>query len=145
MNAKTPKPTKTPKAPRVLFVEPDATLARIWRPADAWEREVLTEALLPTLRRYADALAGLTADPPPGDVVYATREGLRHYLLHDLRRDRPFCAITPEMAAFAWHTRLSPLQRATLAEYAAIGVVVQHWRGQPVSAMDAQPALFAAS
>jgi len=103
-------------APR--YQEPLGALAKLWSPRSLDDQRYLDEALVPTLQGWARSLLGQRDEPTCEESIYATAEGLRHYLLHWQCADRPGHPITNAMSAYAWHRRLSAEERHALAYFA---------------------------
>lgn len=110
----------------VEFTPPLQLLGAGWEPENDLQRAMLQQALMPTLRLFAQWLRGRGGCPCDAEdwrdhVLYATPEGLRHYLLHGLRADRPGHPISAQMASYVWYQRLTQADREALAIFAAWG------------------------
>ena len=120
--------TTTKSKKPVTFFAPDEALGDHWHPSSKRERELLTEALLPTLKLWARWLLGVASAPAIGETIYAQMSGFRHFLVHDLRRDRWLDRertrrheISPEMISYCWYRLLTERERRALDHFARSG------------------------
>lgn len=111
-----------------LFDEPDKEIGARYHPTTKRERELLTDALLPTFKLWARWLLGLAPAPDDSSTIYAQMAGLRHFLLTGLQRERWLDRehtlrhdIGPEMISYCWYRLLTESERRALGHFARTG------------------------